>query len=131
MFLDICGNPNSCSKWAIDGMLRAGLDPMNEADRRTFGYGVATRYMTRFQKMIRDAHRGRDVAVAFNSRPLGYLPREKHFLRHVEIEALPTGGWGYTYFPLNVRSAMEVPGLPSYGHDCAIPQGLKADFGGV
>ena len=40
---------------------------------------------------------------------------EKKFLRHIEIEALPTGGWGYAYFPYVARFVRPL-GLPTLSH---------------
>ena len=51
------------------------------------------------------------MGVWFNSRPRTNLHEEKKYLRHVEIEALPTGGWGYRYFPYVARFARPL-GLP-------------------
>src|SRR5262249_37018757 len=39
---------------------------------------------------------------------------EQRFLRHAEVEALPTGGWGYNYLPYVARFVRAV-GLPSLG----------------
>jgi len=129
IFLDMCWDQPSSSKWAIDGMLREGLDPESEADRRRYSRLVVHRYMERYKRMIDRAHRGRAVPVWFNSRPLSNLVEEKKYLRHVEIEALPTGGWGYTYFPLNVRF-VRVFGLPYLGMTARFHKSW-ADFGGL
>ena len=39
------------------------------------------------------------MAVWFNSRPKAGLNTEAKYLRHIEVESLPTGGWGYNYLP--------------------------------
>ena len=39
------------------------------------------------------------MAVWFNSRPKAGLTTEAKYLRHIEVESLPTGGWGYNYLP--------------------------------
>ena len=59
--------------------------------------------------------RARPAGVWFNSRPKTNLHIEKKFLRHVEIEALPTGGWGYAYFPYVARFVRPL-GLPTLSH---------------
>lgn len=128
IFLDMCWDQPSSSKWAIDGMLKEGLDPENESDRRRYARLVVHRYMARYKRMVDSAHRGRAVPVWFNSRPLSNLVEEKKFLHHVEIEALPTGGWGYTYFPLNVRFVRTF-GLPYLGMTARFHKSW-ADFGG-
>jgi hypothetical protein len=52
------------------------------------------------------------MGVWFNSRPKTNLHEEKKFLRHIEVEALPTGGWGYSYLPYVARFVRPL-GLPT------------------
>ncbi|MCE9590690.1 MAG: alpha-L-fucosidase [Planctomycetes bacterium] len=129
VFLDMCWDQPSVSKWAVDGMLKAGLDPDNAEDRTDYSRRVSHQYMGRYLKQIESAHGGKRIAVAFNSRPLSNLDVEKKFLRHVEIEALPSGGWGYMYFPMNVRYVRRF-GLPYMGMTARFHKGW-ADFGGL
>ncbi len=72
--------------------------------------------MKRFAGMVEAAGHGRDhLGIWFNSRPKTNLHVEKRFLRHIEIEALPTGGWGYAYFPYVARFVRPL-GLPTLSH---------------
>jgi hypothetical protein len=129
IFLDMCWDQPSISPWALAGMRRAGFDPEREEERNQYAHQVALAYMARYKEMVDQASGGRDVPVAFNSRPLGNLAEEKKLLRHIEIEALPTGGWGYLYFPLNVRFARTF-GLPTLGMTGRFHKSW-ADFGGL
>jgi len=129
IFLDMCWDQPSLSAWALAGMRRANLNPEREADRAKYAHQVSLAYMRRYRQQIEAAARRRDVPVAFNSRPLWNLAEERKYLRHVEIEALPTGGWGYTYFPLNVRFARTF-GLPTLGMTGRFHKSW-ADFGGL
>lgn len=116
IFMDMCWDQVSCSRWAFDGMKKASLDPADEADRRAYARQVSHQYMGRFHGMVEKAHRGSPPAgVWFNSRPKANLHVENKFLRHVEIEALPTGGWGYAYFPYVSRFVRPL-GLPTLSH---------------
>ncbi|HEY5751509.1 MAG TPA: alpha-amylase family protein [Chthoniobacterales bacterium] len=101
IFLDMCWDQQSVSVWAKAGMDRAGLDAGDEADRKTYARQVVHGYMERYTTLI--ASFQRDVPVWFNSRPLLQLKDEIKYLRHVEIEALPTGQWGYSYLPTYIR----------------------------
>ena len=65
--------------------------------------------------MVEAAGRGDHLGIWFNSRPKTNLHVEKRFLRHIEIEALPTGGWGYAYFPYVARFVRPL-GLPTLSH---------------
>ncbi|MFA5206198.1 MAG: alpha-amylase family protein [Lentisphaeria bacterium] len=129
IFLDMCWDQPSISTWALAGMAKAKLNPEREEDRNRYARQVALAYMARYKGMVDAAAKKREVPVAFNVRPLGNLGEEKQFLRHIEIEALPTGGWGYLYFPLNVRYARTF-GLPTLGMTGRFHKSW-ADFGGL
>ena len=100
MFLDMCWDQPSSSRWAMAGMKRDGLDPANAENRANYARSVVHRYMERFSTMIAPhLHPGSSMAVWFNSRPKAGLTTEAKYLRHIEVESLPTGGWGYNYLP--------------------------------
>ena len=129
IFMDMCWDQPSISIWALAGMRKANLNPEKADDRSTYAHKVSLSYMARYKGMIDAAEKGRGAPVAFNSRPLWNLAEEKKYLRHVEIEALPTGGWGYMYFPMNVRFARNF-GLPTLGMTGRFHKSW-ADFGGL
>ncbi len=133
VFFDMCWDQPNCSKWAVEAMLREGMNPQDERDRKTHARSVALAYLSRLRTLVGElnAQHGGDSAanVAFNSRPLDNLPEEIRYLRHVEIEALPTGGWGYVYFPLNVRYVRTF-GVPYLGMTARFHKSW-ADFGGL
>jgi Hypothetical glycosyl hydrolase 6/Beta-galactosidase trimerisation domain len=113
MYLDMCWDQPSASKWAIDGARKAGFDPTDADDRRRYARQVAHSYMARYRDMVEPVLRpDSPMGAWFNSRPKTNLDEEKKFLRHVEIEALPTGGWGYSYLPYVARFARPL-GLPA------------------
>ncbi len=103
IFFDMCWDQASCSHAAVRAMVKAGRNPEREEDRRIHGHAVAIAYMKRFHAQVKAS--SREASVYFNSRPLHNLAEELPYLHQVEIEALPTGGWGYLYFPKNVRFA--------------------------
>ena len=113
LFLDMCWDQPSASPWAIKAMKKAGLDPMREEDRRRYARQLAHSYMERYSRMVQQAH-SEPVRIWFNSRPKTNLWEEQKFLHHVEIESLPTGGWGYAYFPYTARFVRPL-GLPTLG----------------
>lgn len=118
LFLDMCWDQPSCSKWAMDGMRKRGLDPREESDRNLYARANAHDYMQRYKDMLDEAQRkcgGEPIGVWFNSRPKTNLDVEKKFLRHIEIEALPTGGWGYAYFPYVSRFVRPLD-MPTLSH---------------
>jgi hypothetical protein len=131
IFLDICCDAPSVSKWAIEGMDRAGLNPELEGDRARYARQVSLAYMKRIRNLVMDAHGGKDIGIWFNSRPFGPFPSERHLQSYCDIEALPTGGngWGYSFFPITARYCRR-SGVPMHGMTGRFHEGW-GDFGGL
>src|SRR3954447_20875109 len=116
VFLDMCWDQPSSSTFAIEGALADGFDPSTREGREGYARQVALRYMRRFQDLAAP-YLAADVAsgVWFNSRPKTNLHEEARLLKHVEVESLPTGGWGYAYLPYVARFVRPL-GLPTLSH---------------
>jgi len=127
IFFDMCWDQPSTTKEFVGQMTARKLNPENEADRSAYARELAFAYMARFHAMVRAS--SPDASVYFNGRPLFNLAEEVRFLEQVEIEALPTGGWGYMYFPKNVRYARQF-GKPYLGMTARFHKSW-ADFGGL
>ncbi len=127
IFFDICYDVPSTNPYAMTAMLKQGFDPANPADRARFAHEVSQAFMKRFYRMVIAS--SPKATVYFNSRPMDCLDTEIRTLTHVEIEALPTGGWGYTYFPKNVRYARTF-GKPTMGMTARFHRSW-GDFGGL
>ena len=116
IFLDMCWDQPSVSRWAVAGMMKRNLDPRLAEHRDRYARAVALAYMERFSGLVEQAGTGADhFGIWYNSRPKTNLHVEKKYLRRVEIEALPTGGWGYAYFPYVARYVRPF-GLPTLTH---------------
>jgi hypothetical protein len=127
IFFDMCWDQPSCSKWAIDAMNKANLNPESEPDRQIYARQLARTYMKRFFKMVKSS--SRNALIYFNGRNLDQVAPEIANFSHVEIEALPTGGWGYLYFPRHVRFVRTL-GRPCLGQTARFHKSW-ADFGGL
>jgi hypothetical protein len=127
VFFDMTWDQPSVSKWAKAEMARDGLNPEKDEDRYAHAHDVAHRYMKRFHQMVKST--SRDASVFFNGRAISNLREETQFQTQSEIESLPTGGWGYMYFPKNVRFARNFP-LPYMGMTARFHKSW-ADFGGI
>ncbi|NDU99835.1 alpha-amylase family protein [Pseudoroseicyclus tamaricis] len=117
IFIDICFQRPSISPHAQAGMAARGLDWRSEADRATFGDIAAQEFFDRVTEVVR-GHRA-DCPLFFNS---GHIRKghRAHYARHythLEVESLPTAGWGYDHFPTSARyvDAMGVPFLGMTG----------------
>jgi len=127
IFFDMCWDQPSLSNYAVAAMERAGLNPELAADRAKHARQVALAYMKRFYRQVKAS--SPDATVFFNCRPFFNLAEDIAFQTQVEIEALPTGGWGYIYFPKNVRYARQFP-KPYMGMTARFHKSW-ADFGGL
>jgi hypothetical protein len=127
IFFDICFDVDSCGPFSLAAMRARGLDPENPAHRRSFAAELPLSYMKRYSTMVKAG--SPDASVYFNSRPLSRLATDLRYMTHVEIEALPTGGWGYMYFPKNVRFA-RTRGAQCMGMTARFHKSW-ADFGGL
>lgn len=114
IFMDISFQLPSISASAKDGMEAMGLDWTNPDDRTKFTEHSAENYFAR----VRDAvHKHNPkMPLFFNS---GHMRRgmRKHysdFYSHLELESLPTAGWGYEHFPLSARY-VDPLGIPFLG----------------
>jgi len=127
LFFDMCWDQPSTTGPFMAQMVRAGLNPEDAGDRQTYAHRLAIKYLRRFSQMVKA--QGRNASCFFNSRSLGNLAEEVGYLTQVEIEALPTGGWGYMYFPKNVRFARTFD-RPYLGMTARFHKSW-ADFGGL
>lgn len=108
-------------------MLREGLDPTNRAHRRAHNTAVARRFMERVSAVVRA--KLPDAGIFYNSRwGLQFEDEAQHYSQ-VEIESLPTGGWGYGFYPLWSRFGRNF-GLPMLGMTGRFHRSW-ADWGGL
>jgi hypothetical protein len=127
IFFDMCWDQPSASKWAIAGMRKRGFNPELEADRVKYAHQVSLDYMRQLFALVKS--HSKDATVYFNSRELMDATEDLPFQTQIEIEALPSGGWGYMYFPKHVRFMRTFP-RPYLGMTARFHKGW-ADFGGL
>jgi hypothetical protein len=104
LFLDIVGVRMCYCQHCVQTLLDGGEDPRDEEAVRRLGERVYANYTARVQDCIDRVSPG--TPVFHNS---GHITRGRRDLAaknsHLEIESLPTGGWGYDHFPLSARYA--------------------------
>jgi hypothetical protein len=104
IFLDIVAQGAVCNRWGMDFMLANGLDPESKDDRAK----AIEAALERYYQMTTAASRSKrpDMPVLHNS---GHLQRGRRdllqYFSHLELESLPTGGWGYDHFPMSAKYA--------------------------
>lgn len=97
--------PDDCScPWCRRSMLERGLDPTDRATRLAFGLDVLSSFEQDAAALAHELAPGR--SVTFNGGHIGLRHRDQlDAYSHFELETLPSGGWGYQYFPITQRFA--------------------------
>jgi hypothetical protein len=108
IFLDIISQNQSCGRWSLEFMQANGLDPEKEEDRRMSSQFAIEKYYQRTTEAARSMRS--DMPVFHNA---GHIPRGRYeifpYFSHLELESLPTGGWGYDHFPMSAKYACNLP----------------------
>ena len=100
IFLDIISQGPCCCPWCLKSMYREGFDPQLEADRIAHARKVLLNYYKRTFEAVRSVdpkmpifHNSGDIRIGDHE----ILP----YFSHLELESLPTGGWGYDHYPMS------------------------------
>jgi hypothetical protein len=104
IFLDIVGPRLDYSEGALRDMRHGGFDPESEADVAAYAQLTLATYYERTNAAVRSVRT--DTPVFHNG---GHVPVGGRFNAcnsHLELESLPTGGWGYDHFALSARYAI-------------------------
>ena len=114
IFMDICFQLPSVSTYAQMKMEALGMDWTNAEHQHRFTGLMVEEFFERVQGAVRK--NDPKMPLYFNS---GHIRRgtRHHYLRHythLEVESLPTAGWGYDHFPLSARYVDKLP-LPFLG----------------
>lgn len=85
-------------------MKEIDMDPTNKTERLKYSLHM----LNEFKKEITEFIKGRvpNASIFYNSSNIGPDFRENvKYYSHLEIESLPSGGWGYDHFPITSRYA--------------------------
>ncbi len=103
-FFDIIGQGGVFGKWALPQFARHGLNPADPAHQNRLREIIVNSYRERIVSAIRA--KNKKCLIFHNS---GHIyPSWRpilHTYTHLELESLPSGGWGYAHFPITVRYA--------------------------
>ena len=129
LFYDMCYSPDPgcyCPR-CYDRMKKLGLDFTSDDDHRKFEYLLTRDYTRKLARVARGIRK--NATLFFNGRMRPDLRAELDVFTHVEIEALPTGGWGYAFFPIHARYG-RMMNRPVQGMTARFHKSW-ADFGGL
>ncbi|MGC9349923.1 MAG: beta-galactosidase trimerization domain-containing protein [Anaerolineae bacterium] len=86
------------------GMVEQGLEPSKVEDRMAYARQVLHRFVSGMTEFVHE--RNPDALIFYNAGHVG--PRHRPMVdafTHLELESLPSGGWGYLHFPIAARYA--------------------------
>ncbi|HOM26201.1 MAG TPA: family 10 glycosylhydrolase [bacterium] len=78
-------------------MKKLNIDPSDEIKARDFCWMITEKFMEEVKKILK--RKNKDIFLFFNGLPYRKQPT------HLELEVLPTGGWGYDFLPWIIRYA--------------------------
>jgi hypothetical protein len=114
VFFDIILTPDCVCAACMEGMLANGLDPANPADRRRNDEEVNERFRQEISEALFAEFPG--LRVFYNCGHINKMGKKRFATySHLELESLPTGGWGYDHFPSSARYAATL-GLDFVAH---------------
>ena len=114
IFLDII-SPRTCYCECCKRDIKAlGLDIENDDDMEKFRQIVLNKYLEATTNAVR---KHSDTTTIFHNQ--GHIPKgDYRFIEkntHLELESLPTGGWGYDHFPLSAAYTRTLKGVEFLG----------------
>jgi hypothetical protein len=103
-WFDIVDARDCSCRYCKQGMLEEGLEPSDASDRRVYAERVLQTFLDEMTAFVHE--REPEALVFYNSGHVG--PRHRKVIEdftHLELESLPSGGWGYLHFPIAARYA--------------------------
>lgn len=100
IFLDIVGERECCCQTCLQTILDRGWDPTDPENVRRLGRETYANYTRRVRQAIDEIKPG--LPLFHNSGHILVGRRDQARCdTHLELESLPTGGWGYDHFPMS------------------------------
>ncbi|MES0885168.1 alpha-amylase family protein [Roseibium sp. SCP14] len=104
LFMDILGSHECTCNACLESMKKAGLDPLRAEDRQANDRAVLIAFFKRLNAEVHASHP--ECRMFYNSGHIFKGQRDRYdFYGHLELESLPTGGWGYDHLPTSARYA--------------------------
>ena len=108
IFLDIIRAKDNFSPLGLLTMTGHDVDPLDPQQVAEWNWRTLQDYYARTTKASKKGDEGRRVFHNSGHIPKG-IPEAIQWQSHLEVESLPTGGWGYDHFPLSAKYARTLP----------------------
>jgi hypothetical protein len=113
-FFDIMMLRDCSCQYCQAGIRQAGLDPAVQSDRTKYAKQMLDAFKLEMTAFVRRFNK--DCTIFYNAGHVGpYVRESAPAYTHFELESLPSGGWGYSHFPLAVRYSRTL-GIDSVSH---------------
>lgn len=103
IFMDIALQLPSVSVFAQRQMEELGLDWTNPDDRHTFTERSMENFFDRITQAVRKLDPNKPIFFNAGHVRKGRRDHYARYYSHLELESLPTAGWGYDHFPSSAR----------------------------
>jgi hypothetical protein len=104
LWFDILLPVNCSCRYCRVLMDKEGLEPSDADARRRFGDRTVLKFKQEMTDYVRQFNR--DCFIFYNSGHIGPKLRSSFdSYTHLELESLPSGGWGYLHLPISMRYA--------------------------
>ncbi len=104
LWLDILNVYDCCCPNCSRIIKEKGLDPESKDDRLYHHRDILMDYYQKLFNAVKD--KNPDIRLFHNSGHIFKGDRKRYnYFSHLELESLPTGGWGYDHFPVSVKYA--------------------------
>ena len=105
LFFDIVTTFDCVCPTCVSNMQAAGLDPENPEDRAENDKRTLDAFRNHVSRVLWDEFP--EMRIFYNAGHIHKRDPERYdSYSHLEIESLPTGGWGWNHFPSNARYAV-------------------------
>ena len=102
IFLDIIGPHDNYSPLGLLAMEANGVDPLDPAQVAAWNWRTLQNY---YRRTTQASKKGDDSRHVFHNS--GHVLKGNRdvlqWQSHLELESLPTGGWGYDHFPISAK----------------------------
>lgn len=102
-------------------MKKKGMDVFDDGQVSEFAWQISDKFLGDIESLVQQTRPG--INILFNGIPYRRQPT------HIELEVLPTGGWGYEYLPFAIRYARTL-GKPYFTMTGRFHKSW-GDFGGI
>ncbi len=108
IFLDIIGAKDNFSPLGLLTMTGHNVDPLDPQQVEAWNWRTLQDYYARATRASKKGDENRHVFHNSGHIAKG-LPEAIKWQSHLEIESLPTGGWGYDHFPISAKYTATLP----------------------